>query len=261
MKLALTGKGGVGKTTVSALFARVLRDRGQKVILIDADPDMNLATVLGVPESSKITPIIEMKELIAERTGVQPGQSAPFFKMNPRVDDIPDSYCINHRDLKLLVMGSVSKGGGGCACPENAFLKTLLSYLIVARDEWVLLDMEAGIEHLGRGTAMGVDHMIVVVEPNTTSLETAERIRGLSKDLKIKQLHVVGNKIQSDDEAEFLRSRLEGFSILGFVPHSSDIRRLSLNLVSPFEVGKETLSPFESMIERLQGMKAEGVRI
>jgi CO dehydrogenase maturation factor len=261
MKLALTGKGGVGKTTVAALFSRVLKDRGHKVILIDADPDMNLATVLGVPQNVKVTPIVEMKELIAERTGVQPGQSAPFFKMNPRVDDIPDRYCITHKDLKLLVMGTVSRGGGGCACPENAFLKTLLSYLIVARDEWVILDMEAGIEHLGRGTAMGVDHMLVVVEPNRTSLETAERIQGLSKDLKIKQLHVVGNKIQSEEDAEFLRNRLGGFDILGFVPQSNDIRRISLNLLSPFDVGKETLAPFESMIERLESMKAEGVRI
>ena len=176
MKLAVTGKGGVGKTTFVALLSAVLSRKGHKVLLIDADPDMNLATVIGIPHDRKVTPIVELKKLIAERTGVEERKSAPLFKMNPKVDDIPDTYCVEHNGLKLIVMGTIRKGGGGCACPENAFLKSLLSYLVVARDEWVILDMEAGIEHLGRGTAIGVDHMIVVVEPNRTSIETAYRI-------------------------------------------------------------------------------------
>jgi CO dehydrogenase maturation factor len=261
MKLAFTGKGGVGKTTIVAVFARVLKDRGHKVILIDADPDMNLATVLGVPPGLDITPIVELKTLIAERTGVQPGQPSPLYKMNPKVDDIPDQYSVEYKGLKLLVMGTVQRGGGGCACPENAFLKTLLSYLVVARDEWVLLDMEAGIEHLGRGTAMGVDHMIVVVEPNKTSLETAHRIRKLSADLGVKHLHVVGNKVRSDDETAFLEKALDGFSVLGYIPYSDDIRRISLNLLTPFDVSTESLKPFDSVIGRLEGMRMEGVRL
>ncbi len=254
MKLAVTGKGGVGKTSFVALAARVLRDKGHKVLLIDADPDMNLATVIGVPSNTKITPIVELKELIAERTGVQVGTPAPFFKLNPKVDDIPDRFCLNHNGLKLIVMGTVKKGGGGCACPENAFLKSLLSYLVVARDEWVLLDMEAGIEHLGRGTAIGVDHMIVIVEPNLTSIETAQRIKKLSKDIGIKSLHIVGNKIQSSDEKNFLESKLESFDILGFIDFSSLIKKLSLNIISPVDIDKEQLTQIEKIIEELDNI-------
>lgn len=254
MKLAVTGKGGVGKTSFVALVARVLRDKGHKVLLIDADPDMNLATVIGVPSNTKITPIVELKELIAERTGVQVGTPAPFFKLNPKVDDIPDRFCLNHNGLKLIVMGTVKKGGGGCACPENAFLKSLLSYLVVARDEWVLLDMEAGIEHLGRGTAIGVDHMIVIVEPNHTSIETAQRIKKLSKDIGIKSLRIVGNKIQSSDEKNFLKSKLESFDILGFIDFSSIIKKLSLNIISPVDIDKEQLTQIEKIIEELDNI-------
>ena len=151
MKIALTGKGGVGKSTLAAMIARVVRDQDNKVVAIDADPDMNLATIFDVSRAREITPIIEMKELIAERTGTEVGQPAPFFTMNPKVDDIPESYWVDQNGIKLLVMGTVQRGGGGCACPENAFLKSLLGHMMIARREWVILDMEAGIEHLGRG--------------------------------------------------------------------------------------------------------------
>ena len=149
MKIAVTGKGGVGKSTIVALMSRILREAGKTVLAIDADPDMNLATILGVPEHYEITPIIDLKELIAERTGTEVGKSAPFFTMNPKVDDIPEKYCVEYEGIKVLTMGTVTKGGGGCACPENAFLKHLLSHLVLLRKEWVLVDMEAGIEHLG----------------------------------------------------------------------------------------------------------------
>ena len=183
MKIAITGKGGVGKSSLAALAARVIREAGDPVVVIDADPDMNMATLLGVPAEQAVTPIIALKELIAERTGTKVGEPAPFFTMNPKVDDIPEKYWIDRQGIKLLAMGTIQRGGGGCACPENAFLKSLLGHLMIARREWVILDMEAGIEHLGRGTALGVDSMVVVVEPNRTSLETAYRIRKLAEDL------------------------------------------------------------------------------
>lgn len=251
MKVAVSGKGGVGKTTLIALVARVLREKHQKVILIDADPDMNLATVLGIPKSVEITPIVELKPLIAERTGVEVGKPAPFFKMNPKVDDIPEKYSIIHQGIKLMVMGSVKKGGGGCACPENAFLKSLLSYLVLSRDEWVLLDMEAGIEHLGRGTAIGVDHMIVLVEPNHTSIETAFRIQKLSKDIGIKNLHIVGNKIESRDEMSLMKEKLKDFHLLGFIDYSDSIRKISLNLLSPMDIEKNELIQIEDIVNKL----------
>jgi CO dehydrogenase maturation factor len=252
MKIAVTGKGGVGKTSFVALLGSALQKSGNSVLYIDADPDMNLATVLQVPENISITPIVELKELIAERTGVQPGQPAPLFKMNPKVDDIPDTYCVQYAGFKLMAMGTIKKGGGGCACPENAFLKSLLAHLVIARNEWVLLDMEAGIEHLGRGTAIGVDHLVIVVEPNKTSIETAHRILSLSRDINIRSVYAVGNKIQDDDDVKFLQDELSDFGVLGYIGYSKDIRDISLRKSSPESMGEETYRLFKGIVEKLE---------
>jgi len=217
MKLAITGKGGVGKTTIAAGLALSFVQEGKRVIAIDADPDSNLAATLGFPEPEKIVPLVEMKELIEERTGVKPGTIGGYFKLNPRVDDIPDRFCREHQGIRLLLMGRVKKGGSGCFCPENAFLKAILSHLFFDRDDIVLLDMEAGIEHLGRGTAEGVDGLIVVVEPTMRSIETALRIKSLANDLKIKRVFVVGNKIRSRENIDFIRKNISDFEILGFI--------------------------------------------
>ncbi len=252
MKLAVTGKGGVGKTSIAAMIGSVVLAGGHKVLFIDADPDMNLATVLQVPNADAFTPIAELKELFAERTGVQAGQPAPLFKMNPRVEDIPDTHCLEHRGFKLMVMGTISRGGGGCACPENAFLKSLLSYLIIAGDEWVILDMEAGIEHLGRGTAAGMDCMVVVVEPNKTSVETALRIKALADDLHVQNLVAVGNKIMENDERAFVMEELREIPLIGFVDYSREMRDLSLGRVSPLDVKGAVRRSFDDIVESLE---------
>jgi CO dehydrogenase maturation factor len=249
MKVAVTGKGGVGKSTIVALFARILRDQGKRVIVIDADPDMNAATILGISNSETLTPIVELKELIAERTGTEVGQPAPFFKMNPRVDDIPDKYCVEQDGIKLLVMGTIKRGGGGCACPENAFLKSLLSHLVINREEWVLLDMEAGIEHLGRGTALGVDEMIVVVEASKASLETAHRIKALSKDIGVRNLRVIGNRIQNPAEEEYLSRELDGFSVLGYLRYSDEIRSINLGEKTALTIEGDALEQVKTIVE------------
>ena len=236
MKIAVSGKGGVGKSTVVGLLARGLQSVGQRVIVIDADPDMNAATILGIPDSIEITPIIELKNLIAERTGTEVGKTAPFFRMNPKVDDIPEMYSVEHEGVKLLVMGTLNIGGGGCACPENAFLKNLLSHLILHREEWVILDMEAGIEHLGRGTALGVDEMIVVVEPSVTSLQTAYRIKKLSNDIGIKKLGIIGNKIQSPREKELIIDKAKEFDIIGFIDFSDELKKINTGEASVFQI-------------------------
>jgi CO dehydrogenase maturation factor len=248
MKIAVTGKGGVGKSTIVALMARILRDSGKRVLAIDADPDMNLATILGVPESYTITPIIELKELIAERTGTEVGTPAPFFTMNPKVDDIPEKYCIEYQGIKLLTMGTVKLGGGGCACPENAFLKQLLSHLVLQRTEWVLVDMEAGIEHLGRATAIGVNEMIVVVEPSQASLETAHRVKALAQDIGLTQLRVIGNRIQDASEREFLVENIKDIDILGFMDFSNEMRKINLKKASALDIEAK---PVEQMKEFL----------
>ena len=253
MKLAVTGKGGVGKSTLVAMIARVLRDAGKKVLAVDADPDMNLAAILNVPDSEKITPIIEMKEMIAERTGTEVDKPAPFFKMNPKVDDIPDKYCIDFEGIKLLVMGTVRKGGGGCACPENNFLKTLITHLVISGEEWVLLDMEAGIEHLGRGTALGVDHMLVVVEPSRASTDTALRIQELSEDIKIKKVSVIGNKIQGPEEEQFIREHINGIQLSGVIPQSDEIRKINVGASTIMELNGGTLAPVKALLTTLSG--------
>jgi CO dehydrogenase maturation factor len=252
MKIAITGKGGVGKSTLAAMIARVLRDRSNKVVVIDADPDMNLATLFDIPRERQITPIIEMKELIAERTGTEVGQPAPFFTMNPKVDDIPEKYWVDQNGVKLLVMGTVQRGGGGCACPENAFLKSLLGHMMIARQEWVILDMEAGIEHLGRGTALGVDNMLVVVEPNRTSTETAHRIKGLAADIGIRKVRVVGNKVRDSKDEELIRSNCEGLQIIGFLPLSEQIRRVSTGEMSLESMDEQALQPVRALVESLE---------
>ncbi len=251
MKIAITGKGGVGKSSFAALAARVIREAGDPVVVIDADPDMNMATLLGVPAEQAVTPIIALKELIAERTGTKVGEPAPFFTMNPKVDDIPEKYWIDRQGIKLLAMGTIQRGGGGCACPENAFLKSLLGHLMIARREWIILDMEAGIEHLGRGTALGVDSMVVVVEPNRTSLETAYRIRRLAEDLRIRRVQVVGNKVRSPAEESFIRDNAGGLPVLGMIEASEDVRRISTGELSVFELTGKPLEQVARIVKLL----------
>ncbi len=223
MKLAISGKGGVGKTLLAAMLAEAYATRGNPVIAIDADPDTNLASALGFPHPDEITPISEMKELIEERTGVKPGQPGSLFKLNPRVDDIPDKYAQKLDGIRLMVMGKVKRGGSGCYCSENTLLQALMAHLLVARNEVVILDMAAGIEHLGRATARAVDKLIVVVEPGRKSIETAQRIKKLAQDIGITNIAAAGNKIRSAADREFLTSGLPGFEFLGFVPYDTSI--------------------------------------
>lgn len=251
MKIAVTGKGGVGKTTIAVLMAGILSDSGNKVMVIDADPDMNVATVLGIPKEKNVTPIVELKGLMAERTGTKVGEPAPFFTMNPKVDDIPEKYCLEQRGIKLLVMGTVRVGGGGCACPENAFLKTLLSHLMVARKEWVILDMEAGIEHIGRGTAIGVDEMLVVVEASRVSIDTAYRIDKLSKDIGIKSIRIIGNKIRSPEEKNFIEENTEGLEFLGFIDSSEEIQKINTNEISALDIAGKPVAQINELLKKL----------
>jgi len=223
MKIAVTGKGGVGKTLLTALLSKVFSEAGYSVLAIDADPDANLAATLGFPDSDKIIPISEMSALIEERTGARPGQIAPYFKLNPKVDDLPEKYSLKYNGIRLMVMGRIKKGGSGCYCPENALLQALLIHLLVFRNEVVILDMEAGIEHLGRATAKAVDKLIVVVEPGRRSIETAYRIDELAQDIGLPNIAVVANKVRNQSDREFLVSNLPDFEFLGFIPYDQAI--------------------------------------
>lgn len=223
MKIAVTGKGGVGKTTLSSGLALLFAAEGRRVIAIDADPDANLAATLGFPEPEKIVPLIEMKDLIAERTGAQPGSFGAYFKLNPKVDDIPEDHCVEHRGIKLLVMGAAKGGGTGCFCPESAFLRALLAHLLVGRDDVVILDMEAGIEHLSRGTAQGVDALLIAVEPSRRSIETAFRIKELAADLRVRKVFVVANKVQEPVDTAFIERHTSGLEFLGSICYNKEV--------------------------------------
>ena len=196
MKIAITGKGGVGKTTFSSILSRMFAEDGYRVVAVDADPDANLALALGFPKEvyDSIVPISEMKNFVADRTASSVGSFGKMFKLNPKVDDIPENYCKEYNGVRLLTLGTVDSGGSGCVCPEHVLLKRLCSHLILQNKDVVVMDMEAGIEHLGRGTAESVDAFIVVVEPGERSLQTYRKVKKLGKDIGVKKIFVVDRK-------------------------------------------------------------------
>jgi CO dehydrogenase maturation factor len=222
MKLAITGKGGVGKTTLTSLLSYLYAEQGRNVLAIDADPSPCLAAALGFPPErlAGLKPIAEMEELIYERTGAQPGTFGGYFKLNPHVDDLPERFAVKHRGITLLELGAVEKGGSGCICPESVLLKQLVSHILLQRDEVVLLDMYAGVEHLGRATAESVDAMIVVCEPGARSLATAAQIKALAGDIGLTRLYVVGNKVRSEAERSYIEAHTPGLPVLGHLPYT-----------------------------------------
>ena len=251
MKIAVSGKGGGGKTTLAAFLIKAFADRGYKVLAIDADPDANLAGALGFEHPESITPISEMKDLIGERTESKPGSYGTFFKLNPQVSDLPEKLAQTKGNIRLMVLGGVKRGGGGCICPESTLLKALVTHLILARDDVVVLDMEAGIEHLGRGTASAVDRLIVVVEPGKRSVETAHHIQALAKDLGLKNIVLVGNKVRGDQDRLFLESQLPEFTFLGFLPYDPRVIEADLEGKAPFEKEQTLALLVNEMAEKL----------
>jgi CO dehydrogenase maturation factor len=260
LKLAITGKGGVGKTTLSALLAHVFVERGQKVLAIDADPAAGLAAACGVPpeKAQAITPVADMEDLIYERTGARKGETGGYFKLNPRVDDIPDRFAVSPpgadlNGIHILSMGSVNTGGTGCLCPENTLLRTLVTHLLLRQDEVLIMDMEAGVEHLGRGTARAVDAFIVVVEPGRRSIQTAHSIQSLAADLGIERVYAVGNKVASEADEEFIGEQLPGFELLGFLPADAKAIEADRRGLAVYDLAPELVSRARTMVDQLAG--------
>lgn len=254
MKIAVTGKGGVGKTTVTSLLAYSYVDLDYQVLAIDADPSPCLGAALGFPPEalSLLTPISQMDELIYERTGAQPGTTGGFFKLNPRVDDLPDRFSVVHEGIRLLELGSVELGGAGCICPESAMLRSLVTHILLRRDEVVLLDMYAGVEHLGRATADAVDAMLVVVEPTARSIGTAEQIKGLAEDLKLKDIFIVGCKVGDEDDLQFILDHSPGLEVLGSIPDDPAVRQADREGVSAFSLSPKLVAATKEIIEKLE---------
>ncbi len=236
MKIAITGKGGVGKTTISTVLSYLYAQDGRTVIAVDADPDANLASAFGLRDNEieQIRPIAEMANIIEERTGARPGSMGGIFKLNPRVDDIPVECSVSINGIRLLVMGKSKEAASGCYCPENVFLRSLLSHLIVEREDVVIVDMEAGIEHLTRGTSQAVDAFIVVVEPGKRSIQTALTVKDMAESLGVKKVFVVANKVREKSDIEFIRASIRDMHLIGSMSFSSDVMEADLKGIPPY---------------------------
>lgn len=222
MKIAISGKGGVGKTTIMALLASQFQKSGKEVLVVDADPSPHMAQSLGVENASEITPIAEMKKMLSDRSGKVEG--SPFYNINPRIDDLPAKYMLEKDGVKLMVLGAIQTAEGGCACPENTVLKRLLTKMLLSPSQTILLDMEAGVEHLGRGTIAGVDILLIVVIPAKSSVRTALKIDKLAKESGIKNIFFIGNQVEDEEDENFLQQNL-GRNPVAFFAGSAKIRK------------------------------------
>ena len=249
MKVAITGKGGVGKTTLASTLARLYAAEGRPVLAADVDPDANLGLALGLTqeEVDKIVPISKMRTLVEERTGAN--EANKFFKLNPYVADIPEKYARDVNGVKLLVMGTVDVGGSGCVCPEHVMLKAILSSLTYRKDDVVIMDMEAGLEHLGRGTAQGMDQFIVVIEPGARSVQTYHNVKRLAQDLGISQVRVVANKIRDPEDEAFIREKIPAEDFLGFIHYNRDIMEADREGKSPYDFSPEAIREITAIKE------------
>jgi CO dehydrogenase maturation factor len=254
MKIAISGKGGVGKTTLAGVMARILAEQGKKVLAIDADPDSNLASAIGLPKDvlPKLSPIASMTSLIEERTGAKKGTFGALFKLNPKVDDLPDEMGVTYQGVKLLLLGCIPQGGGGCFCPENVLLKNLVRHLLVQREEALIIDMEAGLEHLGRGSTGYVDALIIVVEPGQRAINTARQIKKLGEDLHIKNMMIVGNKINSDQDRQIIEENLSEFPVLGHMSFNPKVLQADREGSSPYDIDEKIRNEVKTILNELE---------
>ncbi len=250
-KIAIGGKGGVGKTTVSAIWAQLFARDGFDVLAIDADPDANLASAFGIPKDRSPEPLIEMKHLIAERTGTGKDSVGMYFTLNPKVSDLPEQYWLETNGVKLLVLGAITRAGAGCACPEGAFLKALLAHTILQRQELVLVDLAAGVEFMGRASVQGIDALILVVEPGARSIETAGNMANMAKGLGIQHVGVIANKITERAQANLIESQLNDAVLLGTLKHSRALQEADMRRQAVFEADAEVTDELKRAAARL----------
>jgi CO dehydrogenase maturation factor len=254
MKIAITGKGGVGKTTIAAGIIQLLTKRGFPVLALDADPNANLGAALGFPEEllTNIVPISQQNRLIEERTGAKVKQYGQIFKLNPDVADVAEKYATIYNSIPLMVLGGLEKGGSGCACPENTFIRALITDLILYKNQTLVIDMEAGVEHLGRATAQGVDIMLIVVEPGARSINIAQRIVQMAKEINLTKIKLIANKIMNQTDENFIRKSLPELDLIGIIPYDEAIRsndRLHRSILEGLST--EIRQEFDRIIDKL----------
>lgn len=253
VKIAVSGKGGVGKTTIAALLCRAMQERGYRVLAVDADPAGGLGSALGLSEEELPIPLSEMKDLIAERTGVRPGSQGTLFTLNPRVDDLPEKISRELGGIRVLAMGTVKKGGGGCLCPEATLLRALVQHLFLQRNEAVIMDMEAGLEHLGRATAEAVDRLLVVVEPGMRSIDTALRIKRLAADIHITRISIAANKIRNDDDRHFIAEAITECDIAVYFPYDERLLQADMKRLPPWKLSPSALDVARAFADTITG--------
>ena len=219
------------------------------MLAADVDPDANLGLALGFTEEEldTIVPISKMRKLVEERTGASPDNK--FYRINPKVDDIPDAYGKVCNGVKLLVLGTVETGGGGCVCPEHVMLKRIINNLVLHRGDVVILDMEAGLEHLGRGTTEGMDQFIVVIEPGARSVQTYKNVKRLATDLGVKQVRVVANKVRDEEDEAYIRAHIPEEDLLGFVHYNSEVIDADRKGCSPYDFSKSATDEIRKIKE------------
>ena len=251
MKISITGTGRVGKTTFAATLARLYADEGRQVLAADVDPDANLGLALGFSpeELDEIVPITKMRKLIEERTGAS--SSNAFYNLNPKVSDIPDTYAKTCNGVKLLVLGTVDTANSGCVCPEHVMLKRIISHMVLRRDDVVILDMEAGLEHLGRGTTEGMDQFVVLVEPGARSVQTYRNVKRLATGLGVKQVRVVANKVRNEEDEEFIRSQIPDEDLLGFIHYNKEVIDADRQGSSPYDFSETAVREIKAIKEKM----------
>ncbi len=242
MKVAFCGKGGVGKSTVAALLCGALWRKGYKVLAIDADPSPHLGRLLGFADEARLKPLAEMRDLLAQRAE----KAGPYYTLNPRIEDLPEKFTLTKDGLKLMVLGAIREAGGGCACPEQTVLRRLLSYLLLQSQEAVVVDMEAGVEHFGRGTVVPMDAILVVTQPYRGSLETAKQILKLARELNMERVLVIGNALRSPEDADFVAQTLGVKPVVSF-PEDPEILKAEREGRSLLEIS----SPSQEIAGRL----------
>jgi CO dehydrogenase maturation factor len=257
MKIAIGGKGGVGKTTVCSVWAQLFGEEGHDVLAIDADPSLSLGAAFGLPAQHTPKPLIEMKDLIAERTSTRKDAVGAYFRLNPTVSDLPEEHWLKVGNVKLLVLGAVTRAGGGCACPEGAFLKALLTHTILQRDELVLVDLAAGVEFLGRASVQGIDAFVVVVEPGSRSIETAGNIAAMARDLGIGTVGAIANKVTDPAQLDAIRSKLGDTPLLGTVTYSKSIQEADLKRASVMQADITAVQELNEARQRLMELVQE----
>ena len=260
MKIAITGKGGVGKTTFASTLARMYAQEGRSVLAADVDPDANLGLALGFSEEEldEIVPISKMRKLVEERTGAD--EFNKIFRLNPKVDDIPDKFARKCNGVKLLVLGTVETAGSGCVCPEHVMLKRIISHLVLRSDDVVILDMEAGLEHLARGTTAGMDQFVVVIEPGARSVQTYRNVKRLAQELGVKQVGVVANKVRSEEDEEFIRERIPEEDLLGMIHWNNEVIDADRQGKSPYDFSPGAVEEIRAIKEKMEAESTGGLK-